>query len=135
MPVIGARGETAEVIAVHPICALQCRNTADKPLCRGVRWLTNSFGGGHDGINGGNDVRGDRHTAAGLNPSGDRTNGGLERIPCDGHDVVKCFCLLRASRQRPCRRRAAEHCDELPSPHRIDPGEPDWSAGIYQTSL
>jgi hypothetical protein len=34
--------------------------------------------------------------------------------------------VLRARRQRP-RRRAAEERDELPSPHGIDPGEPDWS--------
>src|SRR5262245_3625234 len=41
--------------------------------------------------------------------------------------------LLGARRQRPSRR-AAEDCDKLPSPHGVDPAEPDGALEFYQTS-
>jgi hypothetical protein len=37
-------------------------------------------------------------------------------------------------RERPCDRRAAEQCDDLASPHGIDPGELRWIWKYYQTS-
>ena len=49
-------------------------------------------------------------------------------------DAPHALALLRARRERPCRRAAAEKGNELPSPHGIVPGEPRGMRKYYQTS-